>query len=76
MSEMPTYVTKYFWGDDLTQLSWEKNSKYMTETILNRGNTEAIYWLLNRVKKSKLSNDLQNLKLNPKSANFWRIYLS
>lgn len=76
MPGMPTFVTKYFWGDDLSQLSWEKNSKYMTETILNRGNTEAVSWLLDRIEKKKLVSELQNYKLNPKSANFWRIYLS
>jgi len=76
MSGMPTFVTKYFWGDDLSQLSWETNSKYMTETILNRGNTEAVNWLLDRVEKKKLASELQNYNLNPKSANFWRIYLS
>ena len=76
MSGLPRCVTKYFWGDNLDELSWEKNSKYVTETILNRGNTESIGWLLGHVKKKQLSNHLSNYKLNPKSANFWRIYLS
>jgi len=76
MSGMPSFLTKYFWGDDLSQLSWEKNSKYMTETILNRGNTEAVKWLLERVEKKKLVDELQSFKLNAKSANFWKIYLS
>lgn len=76
MSGLPDYVTKYFWGDDLSVLSWDNNSKYVTETILNRGDTEAVIWLLNKVEKPQLIHDLDKFKLNPKSANFWRIYLS
>ncbi|MFH2085530.1 MAG: hypothetical protein ABII21_01975 [bacterium] len=76
MSGLPGFVTKYFWGDDIKELSWGKNSKYVTETILNRGNTKAINWLFGRVEKRKLADELNNYKLNPKSANFWKLYLS
>jgi hypothetical protein len=76
MTTLPDYVTKYFWGDDLNELSWEKHQKYVTETILNRGNTEAVNWLFGKVDKNRLMGDLGKYKLNPKSANFWRIYLA
>jgi len=75
MTTLPDYVTKYFWGDDLSELSWEKHQKYIVQTILNRGNTEAVSWLFGKVEKNKLVNDLGTYKLNPKSANFWRLYL-
>jgi hypothetical protein len=76
MTTIPDYVTKYFWGDNLAELSWEKHQKYITETLLNRGNTEAVSWLLGKVDRNRLASDLSMYKLNPKSANFWRIYLS
>jgi len=76
MTTLPEYVTKYFWGDDLSELSWEKHQKYIVQTILNRGNTEAVGWLFGKVEKNKLVGDLDMYKLNPKSANFWRLYLS
>ena len=76
MSGLPGYVSKYFWGDDLNELSWETNSKYITETILNHGNAGSVSWLLSLVEKKKLADDLDTYKLNAKSANFWKIYLS
>lgn len=76
MTTLPDYVTKYFWGDDLDELSWEKHQKYVTETILNRGNTEAVNWLFGKVEKKRLASELSIYRLNPKSANFWKVYLA
>ena len=76
MTILPDYVTKYFWGDDLAELSWEKHQKYIVETILNRGSSKAVNWLFGQVEKKKLVSSLDSYKLNPKSANFWRLYLS
>lgn len=76
MTTLPDYVTKYFWGDDLSELSWEKHQRYVTETILNRGDAEAVKWLFQKVDKASLASSLNSYKLNPKSANFWKVYLS
>jgi len=76
MSGMPNFVTKYFWGDNLSELAWEKHKKYITETLLNRGSSRALNWLFGRVEKKELASNLQKYKLNPKSANFWKLYLS
>lgn len=76
MSGLPSYVTKYFWGDDLKELSWKKHKKYVTKTILNKGDKKATGWLLRQVDKLSLKRILPSLKLDKKSANFWKIYLS
>ncbi len=76
MSGLPSFVTKYFWGDNLDELSWDKHQKYIVRIILNRGDTRSVSWLFERVDKSRLVSDLNSYKLNPKSANFWRLYLS
>jgi len=75
-SSLPKFITKYFWGDNLSELSWEQHSQYISKTLLEKGNKKAISWLMKRVNKQKLFNQLTFLKLNPKSANFWRLYLS
>lgn len=73
---LPPTITKYFWGDDLSQLSWEKNEKYITQTILEKGDHNAISWLLSHVDKSYLKKQLPHLKLSDKSTNFWSQYLA
>lgn len=75
MSRLPGHITKYFWGDDLSELSWDKHAKYLTETILNHGDIKALAWLFERTEKKQLKNHLDTYRLNPKSANFWKIYL-
>lgn len=75
-NSLPKNLYKYFWGDDLSELSWQKHQKYITQTLLEKGDREAANWLLTSVDKSKLLAQLPKLKLSPKSRNFWNIYLS
>ena len=76
MTTLPDYVTKYFWGDDLSELSWEKHRKYVTKTILNRGDTDAVVWLFKKIDKLEILKNLDTFRLDKRSANFWKIYLS
>ena len=73
---LPPYVTKYFWGDDLSQLNWADHSKYITQTLLEKGDTPSIKWLFDLSKREQIKQLLPNLKLSPRSQNFWQIYLS
>lgn len=75
-SLLPVEITKYFWGDDLTQLSWENHQKYITQTLLEKGNQDSISWLFSKINKQNILEQLPELKLSPKSKNFWKIYLS
>lgn len=75
-SFLPKLVSKYFWGDNLSELSWDQHSQYISKTLLEKGDEKAISWLIKRVNKQKLFNQLASLKLSPKSANFWKLYLS
>jgi len=69
-------VEKYFWGDDLDDLSWEKHSKYITETLLDKGDVDSISWLFKQISPKQLLKILPSLKLSSKAKNFWGIYLS
>jgi hypothetical protein len=73
---IPVSITKYFWGDNLSQLSWSNHKKYIVETLLEKGDKKAISWLFKKVNKSELKSMLPSLKLGKKSSNFWDIYLS
>ena len=73
---LPKSVLKYFWGDDLKDLSWAKHQDYITQTILEKGDSQAVKWLMQTIDKERLKSTLPHLKLDPKSKNFWSFYLA
>lgn len=75
-NNIPAHVKKYFWGDNLNQLNWQKHKHYIAQTLLNKGDEKSISWLLEKINVDQLKKLIPQLKLNPKSKNFWKIYLS
>ncbi len=73
---LPSQIKRYFWGDNLSELSWSKHKKYIVATLLERGNTTALKWLFQQTNRNEMKELLPTLKLSPKSSNFWQIYLS
>jgi hypothetical protein len=74
--DLPDVVARYFWGDDLTELSIERHGKYIAQVLLDKGNTEAVRWLFTKFSVAQIKTFLPDLKLSKKSAQFWSIYLS
>jgi hypothetical protein len=75
-TQLPTQLHSYFWGDNLAELDWSKHRKYITQTLLDKGNGAALNWLFKHITRDELLGLLPQLKLQPKSRNFWGIYLS
>lgn len=75
MSFPPT-VAKFFWGDNLAEMSFEQHGVYITQTLLEKGDSLALQWLFSHQSPQKTKSLLPKLKLSKKSANFWQIYLS
>jgi len=75
MNNLPLFITKYFWGDDLSELSWETHKEYIVKTILEKGDLEAVKWILKNTDKDTLKKIIDQ-KMDPKSQNFWKFYLS
>lgn len=73
---LPDTTKHLFWGDDLQDLNWTKHEKYITETILEKGDVTDVHWLFTRKSKKELRQSLRTLKLNPKSKSFWKIYFT
>ena len=73
--KLPGQIKKYFWGDNLEELTWTKHKKYIIQTLLDRGDADALRWLFTKTNRSELQQLLPLLKLQSKSANFWQIYL-
>ncbi len=76
MTNLSPQIKKYFWGDDLEQLSWENHRQYIIQTLLEKGDRESISWLMTKASSKELLKTLPQIKLSPKSKNFWKIYLS
>lgn len=75
MVKLPKFVTKLFWGDDTRSLSYPKHKKYISQTIMQKGNLKAANWLLKKQSKKEVKKSL-NSKMDKKSHNFWKLYLS
>jgi len=73
---IPSIASKYFWGDDLAELSWQKHSKYIIQTLLEKGNALPLRWLFTLVTREEVKKMLPTLRLQKRSRNFWNIYLS
>jgi len=74
--KLPKQVNKYFWGDDLNQLNWQKHKKYIIKTLLEKGDLESLSWMFKKVNKKEVKKILPSLKLSSKSTNFWNLYLT
>lgn len=74
--QIPAYVAKYFWGDNLQELDLQKNKRYIMQTILEKGDTDAVKWLFSTLDQRTIKKDLPTLKLSKKSKKFWEMYLS
>lgn len=75
-NQLPSDVSRYFWGDNMEELSWPRHKKYIVQMLLEKGDKSAIRWLLERTNRDELKELLPDLRLTPKSGNFWRLYLS
>ncbi len=76
MNILPKSVSRLFWGDDLKDLDWNRHKKYITKTILEKGDKPAIKWLFKKTDRNYIKSIVHEKKIDPKSANFWKIYLS
>jgi hypothetical protein len=73
MSLLPKYIRKFFWGDSPKDLSLGANSKYISQTLLNKGDLPAIRWLFKKQTKKQLKKNISS-KMDKKSRNFWGVY--
>lgn len=71
---LPATVSRYFWGDDLNDLSTTKHKRYIIQTILDKGNITSLHWLFKTYKMSEIKEVLPKLKLGIKSKKYWTEY--
>lgn len=75
-NSIPSYIEKYFWGDNLDELDLEKKNTYIIQTLLEKGDQKAIKWLFSVLGESVIKEALPAVRLSKKSEHFWNLYLS
>jgi hypothetical protein len=68
-------IKRLFWGDDTNQLNWSKHEKYITQTILDKGDFSDVKWLFSIRSKEQIRQELASLTLSARSQAFWTMYL-
>lgn len=72
--KLPSYLKKYFWDADFTQLDYERYPRYVLERILELGDEKAVRWMIHNFPQTQIIEALsQSRNLSPKSANFWSL---
>lgn len=67
-------ISRYFWGDNRQELSVNKHKKYISTTLLEKGNSRSIQWLRKNVDKKELKKYASSKKISQKSRNFWQLF--
>lgn len=74
--ELPITMKKYFWDCDFNTLNMTDHKFFITERLLQLGNSSTIEWIMKHINKPYIQNVVQNSRLlDDKTINFWKIYL-
>jgi len=75
--KIPGKFKKYFWDCNFNKITWDAYSFFITERILQFGNSESIEWLLKKIDTNYLKSVLKKSRiLDKKTINFWEIMLN
>lgn len=77
-TNLPNFLSPFFWSYDLSQLHLERNKKRIITNILNYGTKEATDWLFSTFKKEDIEEAIKiplSGEWNRKSLNFWSLVL-
>ncbi len=73
---LPLTLKKYFWDCDFNLLNMTDHKFFITERLLQLGNSSAIEWIMKIIDKPYIQKVIQNSRsLDDKTINFWMIYL-
>jgi len=76
MKKLPAFLKKYFWDTDFEKMDFERSKVFILKRILDRGNDQALRWLLQHYTREDIKQLLLTTRdLSAKTANFWTEYL-
>lgn len=72
MTSLPSFLKIMFWDTDFDKLEILKNPHYIIKRVLDRGDTNAIKWLLKTFSKNQIVNTVTtSQEISRKTATFW-----
>jgi hypothetical protein len=75
--KLPSFLKKYFWNVDFSELDLEENSFFVITRILEYGDIKALCWLFKHINRRQIENVImKSRELSPKTANFWSLFLN
>jgi len=75
-SEVPSLFQKYFWDSGEFKIKL-KNSRYVINRLLDKGDLSAIKWVLKNFPKDLIIKTVKTRRdWQKKSANFWAVYFN
>lgn len=69
--ELPQFLEKYFWDVEFKELNMKRSARFILKRILEYGDEKAIAWMRKNFTEKDVEDILINLRISPKSANFW-----
>jgi len=77
MTKLPNFLKKYFQDVEFKNIDLEKRRVFILKRILEYGNEQAVFWMLQNFKRLEIKNVLCNFRgFSQKSANFWALLLN
>lgn len=76
MKKLPKFLKPYFWDVDSNRIDPQKSAQYVIARLLDRGNDQAIRWLLENYSKDLIKQVVTSRRgFSPKTANLWALLL-
>lgn len=74
---LPSSLHQFFWDVDASKVNPIKSAHYVINRLLDKGDLEAVQWVLHNYLRSSIVETLKNrLDFSPKTAVFWSRYLN
>lgn len=71
-AHLPIFLKPYFWDVAFEELEVKKDTLFIMKRVLDRGNTQALRWVLSMYDKATIKTLILFSKdISPKTANFW-----
>jgi hypothetical protein len=75
--KLPSFLKKYFWNVDFSELDLKKDSSFIITRILEYGDIKALCWLFKYAGRRQIEEVImKSRELSPKTANFWSLFLN
>ncbi|PIU03517.1 hypothetical protein COT44_02730 [Candidatus Shapirobacteria bacterium CG08_land_8_20_14_0_20_39_18] len=73
---LPEKFYKYFWDVEAKLIDPQKNSLFVIQRMLDKGNEESVSWVLDNFDKETIKETFTTLRdFSPKVAYFWKLFL-